>query len=54
MILNLFFSIQEFREGYSADRMKRALVRGIAILSPLLQIPKNCALLHMDVPMDGG
>ena len=39
---------------YSTDRMKRVVVRGIATLFSIRQLPKNCALLYMDAPMEDG
>ena len=53
VIINLFFNMV-VKGGYSTDRMKRGVVRGIKTSFYIQQLLKNCALLYMDAPMDNG
>ena len=46
-----FFNIV-VKGGYSTDRMKRGVVRGISTFFSIRQLLKNCALLYVDAPMD--
>ena len=46
VIINLFFNMV-VKGGYSTNRMKRGVVRGIKTSFYIQQLLKNCALLYM-------
>ena len=53
VIINLFFNMV-VKGGYSTNRMKRGVVRGIKTSFYIQQLLKNCALLYMGAPMGNG